>query len=258
MSQQFVYELARTHPVALVRPRGVLDAYSAPDLRAALLESLAAQPVALVLDFAGVMLADEVALTVLASVARDAARWPGSLIIIGGAEASTRAAIERMGVTPLVAVYSALSAALAAAEARAVPPTVRQRVDPDRYAPALAREVLAHFCRDRGITREADTAELIASELITNAVVHARTPIDFTIRLITPHLHIAVRDHDPRPARITAMLDESAEHGRGLLLVDALAAAWGTFVLPRGKVIWATVATRVLAQRDGPAVALDA
>ena len=45
-------------------------------------------------------------------------------------------------------------------------------------------------------------------------------------------------------------VDESAESGRGLLLVDALASAWGSFVLDSGKMVWATVRVRPLTRFD--------
>jgi hypothetical protein len=77
-------------------------------------------------------------------------------------------------------------------------------------------------------------------------VVHAGTPIDLTLRLISPYLHIAVRDGGVGQARIGGIIDESSESGRGLLLVDAMATAWGTFLPDTGKVVWATVRVRPL------------
>jgi len=64
------------------------------------------------------------------------------------------------------------------------------------------------------------------------------------LRLIPPLLHIAVRDTGPGEARIADIVDESSPSGRGLLLVDALATAWGSFVPNAGKVVWATIRVR--------------
>jgi len=77
--------------------------------------------------------------------------------------------------------------------------------------------------------------------------VHAGTAIDLTLRFLPPLLHIAVRDLAGGIPRMTGVLDESAESGRGLLLVDALAVRWGSFVPHRGKIVWAQV--RVMSAR---------
>lgn len=88
---------------------------------------------------------------------------------------------------------------------------------------------------------ECEHAQLVASELITNAVMHAGTPMVLTLRLLPDALSVAVRDGDPRPARITDIANESSERGRGLLLVDAFSDSWGNFFPSSGKVVWAKV-----------------
>jgi len=75
-------------------------------------------------------------------------------------------------------------------------------------------------------------------------VLHAGTAIDLTLRFVAPYLHIAVRDQGRGEVRLVGVLDDSAEHGRGLLLVDALAASWGAHVPQCGKVVWATLRVR--------------
>jgi anti-sigma regulatory factor (Ser/Thr protein kinase) len=84
-----------------------------------------------------------------------------------------------------------------------------------------------------------DDAALIATELATNAVLHARTGFTLVItRQPEGTIRIAVRDNSlmpPRPRR-AGPLDRS---GRGLSLVEALASAWGTDPLADGKVVWA-------------------
>jgi anti-sigma regulatory factor (Ser/Thr protein kinase) len=102
------------------------------------------------------------------------------------------------------------------------------------------------FCADErvGAGGDSEAAQLVASELVTNAVVHAGTMIDLTLRLAPPLLHIAVRDGDAGKAQLSGITDESSETGRGLLLVDALAVTWGNFLPNTGKVVWATVRVR--------------
>lgn len=87
-----------------------------------------------------------------------------------------------------------------------------------------------------------DDAVLLTSELVTNAVVHAATPVQVTCRLFGGSVEVMVSDG--HPAR---MLPESAhgEHGpadqtggRGLLLPAALAAEWGVTYGRTAKAVW--------------------
>jgi anti-sigma regulatory factor (Ser/Thr protein kinase) len=93
----------------------------------------------------------------------------------------------------------------------------------------------------RGWDDAIDTAVLLVSELVTNVVRHAAGPCALTITFRGPDVvELAVEDADTRmPApRSARPLDEA---GRGLLLVEALAAGWGVRRLPGGKATWLTL-----------------
>ncbi|MFF8989158.1 ATP-binding protein [Streptomyces sp. NPDC014983] len=84
-----------------------------------------------------------------------------------------------------------------------------------------------------------DTAELLLTELATNALRHGCGP-DISVRVLLegPRCMIEVKDHSPaRPELCHA--SPTDEGGRGLFLVDALAAAWG--VSPDGTTTWCTL-----------------
>jgi anti-sigma regulatory factor (Ser/Thr protein kinase) len=85
-----------------------------------------------------------------------------------------------------------------------------------------------------------DRAMLVASELVTNAVVHTRGPLRLRLALVAGRLHLAVADVSPRLLGLAADPgDPDAEGGRGLLVVDQLASSWGVQHPPEGgKVIW--------------------
>ena len=86
-------------------------------------------------------------------------------------------------------------------------------------------------CDDWGLTRVAKLATLIASELVTNAVIHARTPSVMALQRDQRALHVSVQDNDPRPMYRPAPGATGAhngDHGRGLLILDAMADCWGT------------------------------
>lgn len=108
-------------------------------------------------------------------------------------------------------------------------------------APAEARRAVAGELRRWGVADEpVDDLVLIASELVTNALVHARPPIDLRVRRIGPHVVLEVRDRAGlRPRRRRP--DDSDEHGRGLNIVEALSESWGTRTSESGKTVWCTV-----------------
>lgn len=86
----------------------------------------------------------------------------------------------------------------------------------------------------------ADTAVLLVSELVTNAVVHASAgtaPIALILENQEDRLRIEVHDGDPRWPQLCRPggLDES---GFGLLLVDTLASKWGVGETTTGKAVW--------------------
>jgi len=84
----------------------------------------------------------------------------------------------------------------------------------------------------------ASVAELLLTELVANAVRHARTPFTVMMRWNGSALHCEVSDANPLPPRPHLDLDPTALGGRGLLMIDQLASAWGTELAPQGKTVW--------------------
>jgi len=82
---------------------------------------------------------------------------------------------------------------------------------------------------------------LLVSELVSNAVEHAvagRLGLDLTMELVADRLRITVDDHNPLPPVLLETGPES-ERGRGLLIVERLAAKWGWEpVAGNGKCVW--------------------
>ena len=87
-----------------------------------------------------------------------------------------------------------------------------------------------------------DDAVLLTSELVTNAVVHAGTPVHVTCKLADGGLEVMVRDSLPASMVPGGAKDENipAERtsGRGLLLPSALASAWGVTYGRAAKAVW--------------------
>ena len=93
-----------------------------------------------------------------------------------------------------------------------------------------ARRFVDRLLRDQGASAEArESARLVSSELVTNALRHGRGAIELRLRVLGEFLRIEVVDqgHDQAPAVRQETPDESG--GWGLRIVDQLAVQWGVF-----------------------------
>ncbi|MFI8202251.1 SpoIIE family protein phosphatase [Streptomyces sp. NPDC085937] len=129
-------------------------------------------------------------------------------------------------------------------------------------ARALLRKTLTEWAQlsppgaDLLTGRVGDDAALVASELVTNAVVHAGTEVHLTCRLEedTGALVVEVADHHPARAphdgAPEAPAHDTPEYGRGLRLVAALAESWGITYRPGTKTVWARLANHDHAAGD--------
>ncbi|WP_261675003.1 ATP-binding SpoIIE family protein phosphatase [Streptomyces lusitanus] len=132
-------------------------------------------------------------------------------------------------------------------------------------ARALLRKALTEWAQssadgaDLLTGRVGDDAALVASELVTNAVVHAGTDVHLTCRLEEDTGALVVEVADRHPSR--APRDDAAEapahdipeYGRGLRLVAALAESWGVTYRAGSKTVWARLPTREEAPAGPPA-----
>lgn len=114
-----------------------------------------------------------------------------------------------------------------------------------RRSPGRARQALREFLSSAGDERFMAAGELVVSELVTNAVAHARLPGRLVwVRFDLGAKELRIEVHDPGKGRpVVQQAAESDEGGRGLWLVECLAARWGC--CPRaggiGKIVWAIV-----------------
>ncbi len=113
------------------------------------------------------------------------------------------------------------------------------------HAVRLARQTTRDSLATWRLAPLEETAVLLVSELVTNAVRHARGGNAITLELegSQSRLRIEVTDTDPRwpQPRTPAGFDES---GFGFVLVDALAGKWGVRETATGKAVWAEVDER--------------
>ncbi|MEU2823011.1 ATP-binding protein [Streptomyces bacillaris] len=122
--------------------------------------------------------------------------------------------------------------------------TLPRSAEPARLARRLVRLALDKW----GLDGVKDAAELVVSELLTNAVRHARrSSVRVTVtRLGEELVRVSVVDlSKERPAARVADADQ--ESGQGLEIVEALSGGrWGVDPLPWGKRVWPRSARRAI------------
>ncbi|WP_258572764.1 ATP-binding protein [Streptomyces sp. KM273126] len=128
----------------------------------------------------------------------------------------------------------------------------------DPRAVPVSRRTLRLILTMHGLIRLADTAELLASELVSNAVRHTKGCAALHVRCLADMLRIGVWDADPEPPGLPCSLDQlgESEDGRGLALVQACADLWGWQPLARhgspGKYVWCDLAATQAPARVTP------
>jgi two-component sensor histidine kinase len=107
---------------------------------------------------------------------------------------------------------------------------------------ATARRFVDQTLASWGTLEHAFDAQLVVSELVTNAMRHGGGAAQLRLLSHEAELACVVTDHS-HTVPVTAAPDVFSEYGRGLRLVDALCTAWG-WLSPEGtrKVVWAIIA----------------
>nr|WSX25009.1 SpoIIE family protein phosphatase [Streptomyces tubercidicus] len=104
-----------------------------------------------------------------------------------------------------------------------------------------ARRFTGRTLRSWGVTEEQDVALLVVSELVTNAIAHTQGEVRLDLTLSADRLRIGVNDASPRSPVKPASVDWESTGGRGLLLVEAMSASWGSVPLSGGKQVWSEI-----------------
>ncbi|MFJ8792932.1 ATP-binding protein [Streptomyces sp. NPDC102462] len=118
----------------------------------------------------------------------------------------------------------------------------------DLRAVTVSRRTLRLILTVHGLISLVDVAELLATELVSNAVRHTKGPAALRVRWSAGVLRLGAWDADPEPPEPPCRLDQAteSEDGRGLALVRACADLWGWQPLTRhgnrGKYVWCELA----------------
>jgi anti-sigma regulatory factor (Ser/Thr protein kinase) len=107
-----------------------------------------------------------------------------------------------------------------------------------------ARHWVVETCHDIGRSDLVECAELGVSELVTNALLHAETPISVRVRGTREHPRVEVSDPSPEPPLLPpSTVDDGDEDllvtfGRGMSIVARCSRVWGAEIEDDGKVVW--------------------
>lgn len=221
--------------VEVLSVRGPMGDGEAGSLVSAVERALAARPRAVVLDLAQVSSLTDGALAALCSLPRLPTGCPkAALVVCPPAQAPD-----------LPGPVLAADRASALARLDDDPPRVVERIliEHALSGPAKARAAVSRCCDRLGLETVQDDMQLVVSEMVTNAIRHAMPPICLEIEAGAEDVVVSVSDGSPaRPAARPATDD--AEGGRGMMLVDLLAADHGVRPDPPGKAVWARLPRR--------------
>jgi hypothetical protein len=118
-------------------------------------------------------------------------------------------------------------------------PTLRRLLPPTAESASVARWLVTDLLRDLVDDDTLDTAALLSTELVSNAIRQSREELALTVRLAAGRLRVGVADSSHRRPQLVQVGSRDTS-GRGLHLVDALAHRWGVDPDERGlgKTVW--------------------
>jgi hypothetical protein len=217
---------------------GTLGLADTSGVRLQLLKCLAEQPLALLVDLTGIVVAAPTALNVFAAVSRQAARWPGTPVLFCNVPAEMTTSTYRR--LPIFASVDDGRGHLA--RGGHAMPTATEELLPVSGAARRGRDVATDTCLRWDLPDLVAPASLICSEFISNVADHVGTMMTLRLTLAPRMLLIAVRDGSPVEPVISPP-GGGTERGRGLQIVNATANAWGFLPARDGKVVWASLRT---------------
>jgi anti-anti-sigma regulatory factor len=227
----------------LVVLTGDLHTSDVVPIRERLLKCLAEQPGALLLDLAELTVADPLALSVFTAVSRQAARWPGTPVLLCAPRPDIRTLLRGAAYHRLPLFGSTAAARRHIGQENRTLPSISDDLLPISGAARQARNVATDACLRWDLPDLVAPACLITSELVSNVVDHAHTMMTLRLSLRDRYVNITVRDGSPdEPRLLEDPRPDGLGGGRGLLLVNAVAHSWGWLPTDDGKVVWAALA----------------
>ena len=118
------------------------------------------------------------------------------------------------------------------------------RLPPTARSTTQARRFVVSTLSDWGLDDLCDTAALLTSEVVTNSVLHARTQVEVSIGRLDDGVFVEVTDGSRR-APVRRLQIDVATTGRGVALLEQLAASWDVTLHDEGKTVRFTLSAAV-------------
>lgn len=113
-----------------------------------------------------------------------------------------------------------------------------ETLPPEGTSVGRARGLVLALCRELSVDEDAcETAVLLTSETVTNAIIHGRSEVRVRAEVTPGAVLVAVGDDNSRHPRLQPQ-DEEALDGRGLQILELAASRWGVAEEGVGKVVW--------------------
>lgn len=223
------------HGVEILAARGAVGDADVPELSSAIAAAAARSPRTVLLDLTETTDVSGPALQAIRAARQLAPGWPHPSLQVAGASAEITEALR-----DCLPVHLRREDGFDHADDRRSAPRHTIELDTDARSPARARAAAAGLVADLHLEPLGDDVALVVSELVTNAVCHAEPPLQLEIQAGDERVTVAVVDGSPeQPVGRDAA--EDAESGRGMSLVERIAAETGVRPNPPGKTVWASL-----------------
>ncbi len=247
MGAEFGVTVREHGQLRVLQPHGMLTERTEIELRRVLTRTLLDHG-QVVVDLDGFQVVRASCVTVFPAVLDHCGGWPRVRLVLCRPDDVMARVLAQRRIPAVVPVCQLLLEAEQAIERRPAVVRARTRLVCDDLARDVARRLVRDTCPKWQVDTEVQQiTELVVSELVDNAVTHARTAAVLTLERDPRRLRIAVRDTGPSDGFSTAArrspdAGRQRRPGRGLELVARLTTVWGVEIHPVGKTVWAEVA----------------
>jgi anti-sigma regulatory factor (Ser/Thr protein kinase) len=229
-------------PCCVVALRGTLSDASGPALVTGL-SDLVRRRSPVVADVSGLTLAAPGAVSALAEAFAQAGEWPDVRLALIAPGPALATVLVSSGVADRVPVYGDEDDAVRHLDTRPALTSAFWHFTVTPRAPATARGHVRRVCRRWDVDDDArESAEIVVTELVTNAVEHAGSASLVEVERRRDAFRLTVRDYDRATLPDATLPDPTSPRGRGLAMVAAVAQSWGVDAHADGKTVWAELA----------------
>lgn len=245
-SSELAIEVADPHDgvlAATVRLTGTLDRTDGPMLATRLCVELRERHV-LIVDVAGLAVAQAGAVHAFADAMAQAGEWPEVRMVLAGPDPALALLLDGSRVAQRFLVRPDAAGAAAALDQRPELVGAFWHFDVSSHAPGTARAHIRRVCDRWTVDPEVrEAAEIVVTELVTNAVEHATSRSVVEVERRAGSFRMTVRDYDTSTLPEAVLPPPSSARGRGLGMVAAISREWGVHHHSDGKTVWAEMTT---------------